>query len=120
MRPITHSAAYPGETVTYTHQLQNTGNATDTFDLTYASSQGYTVTLYVNGVLTTVIPTVPPNGSVPISVVVQIPPLAPANTLDTVTITATSSLDSNVSGVAYDSTSVNALIGGLIAPIHWD
>ncbi|MBN1874131.1 MAG: DUF11 domain-containing protein [Anaerolineae bacterium] len=116
LTPDNTRGAYPGETITYTHQLQNTGNITDTFNLTYGSSQGYIVTLYVNGVITTVVPAVPPDGSVAITVVVQVPSLAVANTLDTITITATSTLDARVWDVAYDFTSINPLTGGTITP----
>jgi uncharacterized repeat protein (TIGR01451 family) len=116
LTPDNTRSANPGEMMTYTHQLRNTGNTTDTFNLAYASSQGYTVTLYVNGVITTAVPNVAPGDYITITAVVQVPPLALANTLDTVAITATSTLDPDVSDVAYDFTSINPLTGGTITP----
>ena len=38
----------PGDTVPYLHTVANTGNGSDTIDLTASSSQGWTVPLYVD------------------------------------------------------------------------
>ncbi|HNT74255.1 MAG TPA: hypothetical protein PKH77_04450, partial [Anaerolineae bacterium] len=116
LTPDNVGSAYPGQTLTYTHQLQNIGNITDTFNLTYTSSLGYSVMLYVNGVLTTVVPHLAPGETATIVVVVEIPPTAPANVLDIITITATSALDPTVTAVAYNFTSVNPVMGGVITP----
>ena len=65
-----------GETVAFKHTIQNTGNATDSFDISAASASGYTVTLFqANG-------TTPLLGSVG--------PLDPGDTLDIVVKVAVS------------------------------
>ena len=62
----TEQTGEPGTTVTYTHQLQNLGNGSDTFTITAVSDQGWSVSHSGN-------PTVAANGSTTIEVYVTIP-----------------------------------------------
>jgi hypothetical protein len=83
LAPARSGAAAPTGSVIYTHTLTNLGNVAQSFDLTALSSQGFTVT--VNPAHTA---SVPPSGSVPFSLTVQIPPNVLSDTQDTATITA--------------------------------
>mgnify|MGYP000333046240 CR=1 FL=1 len=116
LEPDNHGSANPGQVMTYTHILTNTGTYTDTLNLIAVSDQGYTVTLYVNGAITDAAPDLGPGDSVPISVTIEVPPTALADTLDTTTITATSTVDPAIFDTARDFTSVNATVGEVITP----
>jgi serine protease AprX len=88
-----------GKTVTYTHMLTNTSNITDTFDLTYTSSAGWTAT---------VIPevTLGPGEFVPVIVVLTVPEDALPNTVDVLTVTATSRMNPDITDFVTDTTTV--------------
>ncbi|MCX7683239.1 MAG: right-handed parallel beta-helix repeat-containing protein [Anaerolineae bacterium] len=81
------SSATQSTTVTYNHVLTNSGNCTFTFDLRGSSSQGWPVE-----VVPTTVYSLPPGGSVPVSVRVTVPPIEPtcANAVvDSAVVTAT-------------------------------
>ena len=125
--PDNAATAVPGDTVTYVHTVTNTGNGPDTLDLTVSSSEGYTVTLYedvnTNGVfdvatdtllVDTDADTIVDTGSLAndtslqILALVAVPAGAADGTVDTTTVTATSSFDTTVTASATDTTTVNA------------
>ena len=84
--PVTESIALPGEVVTYTLWLANTGDATDVFSIT-ALGQGWPVALSRANVTLTA------ETEVTLSVSVHIPIDAPVGARDAVTITVTSQID---------------------------
>jgi len=86
-------SAYPGEMVEYTLTLSNTGNFTDTFDLTYAGSE-WEVTLPVTQT------TLAAGASIEVSVQVMIPADAAKGSTDSATITAVSQGDPTASAIA--------------------
>lgn len=125
--PNNATSASPGDTVPYLHTVTNNGNGGDTIDLTASSSQGWTVTLYVDdgdGVFepgTDDLPatdsdadTTPDtgalaaDGTLDIWAAVDVPAGAANGTVDTTTVTGTSSFDTNVSGSATDTTTITA------------
>jgi uncharacterized membrane protein len=83
--PEPEQESIPGSVVTYTLNLTNTGNITDTFDLEVDSL--WAVSLVVStGPLGS-------GESLALTVVVTIPALAPANTSDTAVVTVISQGD---------------------------
>jgi uncharacterized repeat protein (TIGR01451 family) len=76
-------------TVRYNHTLTNTGNVSDTFDLTYLSSQGWTYVFYdaLNNPMTSA--TLNPSESVVIQAELTVPAGVTAGTVETATLTAT-------------------------------
>ena len=94
----------PGQTLVYIFHIQNTGNSSDTFDLSTLSSNGWTTNLPAGN---TVGPLAPGRDSVPVDVELSIPAEAEPGTQDILTLTATSQYDSNVSESASVTTSVS-------------
>jgi uncharacterized repeat protein (TIGR01451 family) len=95
-----HSAlALPGDLVTYTHTLLNSGTLTDTYALTYTSSAGWTAQLDSPV-------TLGPGETVTVTLVLSVPVDAILGTTDTLTITATSQTDPSVSATATNSTTL--------------
>jgi len=97
LTPDRSDTALPGEVVTYTHTLTNTGSLTDTFDITHHSSQGWPVDYDTPITLTA-------GGSATLIVSVTVPTSAISGTVDTATITATGVLGGV--GVVRDTTTV--------------
>ncbi|MFO7679222.1 MAG: hypothetical protein R6X34_04155, partial [Chloroflexota bacterium] len=89
----------PGTTVTYTHQVQNLGNGSDTFLITAVSSQGWPISHSTNPVLAA-------GASTVIEVVVTIPVSAANLTVDQTTVTVTSQADDTKTAVRTDTTTV--------------
>jgi trimeric autotransporter adhesin len=105
LNPDRSGTGSPGGTVVYEHTLCNTGNVTDTFDLSYASDWGWTYTFTYaedygsysagNPITDTNsdgnpdVPTLGPGDCVSINVTAFIPSDAAVDQLDVVTITAT-------------------------------
>jgi uncharacterized repeat protein (TIGR01451 family) len=125
--PNNATSANPGDTVPYLHTVTNNGNGSDTIDLTASSSQGWTVTLYVDdgdGVFEPGTDDLPPtdsdtdatpdtgallaDGTLDIWAAVDVPAGTVNGTVDTTTVTGTSSFDTNVSGSATDTTTITA------------
>jgi uncharacterized repeat protein (TIGR01451 family) len=79
----------PGGMVSYPHTVTNTGNISDTWDLTYASSQGWTYVFYDagNNPITSV--TLAPGASENITVRLTVPAGATVGTVETGVLTAT-------------------------------
>jgi len=79
----------PGGVIAYTHTLTNTGNVGDTFDLTYASSQGWVYVFYdaLNNPITSVV--LAPAASATVIARLTVPAGATIGTVETGTLTAT-------------------------------
>ena len=92
-------AALPGETITYTLQLSNTGEVTDTFTLSAGESQ-WTVTLSLTET------TLAAGGAAEITVLVAVPGGALEGAMDQVLIIATSQGDPGVSAGSTLTTTV--------------
>ena len=89
-----------GTQVVYQHTVTNTGNIADTFLLTYASSQGWTV------VVTPMSVTLAAAESASVQVTVDIPAGTSPGVMDTTLITATSTADPAVFDSVTDTTTV--------------
>lgn len=94
----------PGATVTYQHIVTNTGNTTDTFNITLLSSQGWTVTTNRPSV------TLGAGDSTTINVMVEVPAGATPGTLDLTVVRAESAQDPTVFDSINDSTTVGDII----------
>ncbi len=92
-------AAAPGQTVTHTHKLLNTGLQTDTYDLSANSSLGWA--LLGNTVIT-----LSPQSSQTVQVRVTVPASATGLQSDTTVISAASRADPNTRAGALDVTRV--------------
>ncbi|MCA9973864.1 MAG: DUF11 domain-containing protein, partial [Anaerolineales bacterium] len=88
-----------GTAITYTHQLQNSGNGIDTFELSAASSQGWLVSVSPD-------PTLAPGETATVVLVVHIPAGAAPGAVDTTTLTARSLHDGAITATAQDVTTV--------------
>jgi uncharacterized membrane protein len=97
--------ADPGEVVTYTHYLTNTGEGSDTFAITFDSSLGW-----LQQVTPTVV-TLAPNETAPIYARVRVTDTAPAGLQDVTTLRATSSFGASVFVVVTDTTIANPTTG---------
>lgn len=100
----------PGTVVTYTHQLTNTGNSADTFNLSFTSSQGWAALTPAGPVA------LGPGASTWITVVVTVPPTAVDNTVDTTVVTARSQADPTKADTATDVTTVGQHPGVIFVP----
>jgi uncharacterized repeat protein (TIGR01451 family) len=119
--------ADPGDLVCYAHVVTNTGNGSDTVDLTTASTQTWTGTLYHDvGVVGTYEPGIDTaltnsggaaavdtgalaaNGALNIIVCVQVPAGTANGTVDQTTITGTSVFAPASTDAATDTTTINA------------
>jgi serine protease AprX len=91
--------AAPGETVTYTHTLTNSGSITDTYTLSSVSGEGWTAT--VNSPVT-----LGPGENATVTVVLTVPADAVDGTVDTLTVIATSQTRDDVSASVSNTTTV--------------
>ncbi len=110
LAPDAAGRATTGQSEVYTHILTNTGNYTDTFNLTFHSSVGLNVTLSQS------ILTLPMGGTATVVVTVTVPGSLTAFHLDTTVITATSTTVPSQFDTATDQTFVNRSAGVLIEP----
>ncbi len=124
--PDNVSNASPGDTIYYAHDVTNGGNGPDTIDLTAISSNGWTTNLYADndgsGTLTvgdtllvdtdgdTIVDTgaLGADGVLEILAEVTVPAGTPSGTVDTMTVTGTSTFDNGVSDIATDTTTIDA------------
>ncbi len=125
--PDNSLTADPGDTVPYLHVVENTGNGPDTIDVTASSSQGWTTTLYADdgdgvfepGVDDLALPDTDTDGtpdtgvlandtSTQIWVAVDVPAGTIDGTVDTTTVTGTSSFNTGVQDTATDTTTVTS------------
>jgi hypothetical protein len=98
--------ADPGEVITLTHTLTNSGNAQDSFALSVQSAVGWDVKVVPAAV------TLPPDGEATVYVVVTVPADLSAGDMDTVTVRADSTLNPMVMDSAQDEVTV-ALVPAL-------
>ncbi len=97
----------PNQQAVYAHTITNTGNYTETFALSAASSQGW-----VTAVAPTAI-TLGANESGPVAVTVTVPAGVVSGTVDVTTVTAVSTAPgSNASDNASDTTTISYTVGG--------
>ena len=100
--PLSVLPAVPGQTVTHTHWLLNTGLQTDTYDLAFHSSTGWATLLTASPI------TLSAQTSTTVQVRVAVPLEATAGMSDTSVITATSRAVPDRRARAVDVTSVVA------------
>ena len=105
------ATATPGEVVTYTHTLSNSGSLTDTYTLSYTSSEGWTANL--GGPLT-----VGPGVTVEVVVVLFVPTGTISGTVDTLTVTATSQTDTAISASVVNTTTVEVAPPSVMLKIY--
>lgn len=98
LSPDDYGAGLPGETVTYTVTITNTGNVSDTYGLTSAGNDWRTV-------LSTSSVTLAPGAGSTFAVHVSIPAAASDGTVDVVTVRATSESDPPLQDTALLTTS---------------
>ena len=101
--------AYPGEMVTYTLRLTNTGNVSDTFDLATIGNTWTTLVASVLGPLK-------PGMGADLSVNVSVPAAAMAGAADTAQVTLTSRGDPSKSSNSALTTTANAIYGLALQP----
>ena len=117
--PDGSSNAVSGSSAIYTHTITNLTGATDVFDLSASSSQGWTTTVYRDtngdGVYTAGVDTAIGNtaslaagASQTVFVVVDVPGAAAAGSVDVTHVTARSQANPDLGGIASDTTTVGA------------
>jgi uncharacterized repeat protein (TIGR01451 family) len=106
--PDQNGTATRGGSVRYTHTLTNTGNVSDTFALSYVSSQGWTYIFYdaLNNPMNSVF--LAPAASVTVIAQLFVPATATLGTVETGTLTATG----NVTLVSDDVVDVTVVTAG--------
>ncbi|MGD2164533.1 MAG: choice-of-anchor Q domain-containing protein, partial [Anaerolineae bacterium] len=102
LAPDYTAGADPGTSVAFTHDVTNTGNFTDTFDVAAVSDQSWAVQYSPLSV------TLPAHGMASVAVTLTVPADAVSGTVDTTTVTATSQGDGTTSDAAVDTTTVTA------------
>ncbi|HLF90720.1 MAG TPA: hypothetical protein VI451_17370, partial [Anaerolineales bacterium] len=102
LTPNRTGTAAPGEVITYTHTLTNTGSISDTFELSYTSSQGWTAVFSDSIRLN-------PGESALVTIALSVPPETPNGTVDQLIFTATSKTVPTVSASVTDTTTVKWL-----------
>jgi uncharacterized repeat protein (TIGR01451 family) len=98
----------PGGTISYAHTLTNTGNIADTFDLTFASSQGWNYVFYDSGNNPIASVTLAPGASENITARLTVPAGATVGTVETGILTATG----QVTLVSDNATDVTVIVAG--------
>lgn len=116
LTPGTSTNASPGETVTYTHTLSNTGDVTDTFTVTVTSSKGFVVNVNPSSV------TLDKDAGAVLTATIVITPGAAINTVDEMTITAQSANDPGETDSATNFTTVgyNVYLPFATRPAIWE
>lgn len=100
--------ATAGGTITYAHTVSNNGNVFDTFDLTYASSQGWTYVFFdaLNNPITNV--AIGPGAAVDITVRLTVPAGTAVGTVEVGVLSATG----QVTLAADNATDVTTIVAG--------
>ncbi len=116
--PQRSSIQDPGDEVVYQHVLYNTGNVTDTYTMTWSSTQQW-ATVSVDGVDITspTTRTLTPDTTAAVNVTLRVPNLASVlNLTDTTRVTVTSWLSPSLLGRVTDTTAVPLRIGFTFDP----
>ena len=116
--PQRSSVQDPGDEVVYQHVLYNTGNVTDTYTMTWSSSQQW-ATVSVDGVDITspTTRTLAPDRTAAVNVTLRVPNLTSVlNLTDTTRVTVTSWLSPSLPGRVTDTTAVPLRIGFTFDP----
>ncbi|MCX7682094.1 MAG: DUF1565 domain-containing protein, partial [Anaerolineae bacterium] len=103
LTPAYDERANPGTIITYVHTISNTGNASDTFDLSVSSTRQWAV-------ITPTRIALGPRARANVWVAISIPGRAPGGIVEETTITAYSP-GSGASGTVVDRTTVNHMPG---------
>ncbi len=106
--PNTTAAAELGSIVTYSHTVTNTGNGTETFNLTATSSLGWNVAIKdasTGALLSSVV--LARNASRAIIVEVTVPANAPPGSRDVTTVRATHATRPTITATATDTTVIS-------------
>ncbi len=98
-----------GETIVYNHTIKNTGNASDTFDLSALSSHGWPFAITNTGGAPLSSVTLAPGASQTVQVRVTIPVGTVDGTRDTTTLTAVSHTDATIVDTATDTTAAGRI-----------
>lgn len=98
-----------GSTLVYEHTITNTGNSTDTFDLSLASSLGWAVEVTDAGGVPLSNVTLAGGASRTVYVRVSIPATAASGARDTTTLKVTSQSNPSINSTARDTTAVGAV-----------
>ena len=101
--PDHSDSAQPGEVLTFTHTLTNTGDITDTFDLTLSAGWG--------SLLTSTPITLAQDATSTVQVKITVPTDAISGTVKTTVITATSQLDPDVFATVLNTITVDHVPG---------
>ena len=107
LTPDRSAFAQPGDVVTYTHTLANTGATTDTFALTLFSELGWATLLAPTSI------ELGRDEMVIFDIQIAVPTDAISGAVETTVLTATSQLDPNVFAAATDTTTVTT---GVVPP----
>ncbi|HDD24948.1 MAG TPA: DUF1565 domain-containing protein, partial [Chloroflexi bacterium] len=115
--PDRMASGLPNQQILYTHRLTNTGNYTDTFDLTYVSSQGWNVS--ITPATTELFAGETTHEGRDIQVEVRVPITALADTVDQTVVTARSQTDpQGTYALVTDTTTVSRTVGVDLSPDH--
>ena len=99
-----------GTAITYTHTLTNTGDLTDTIDITVDSSQGWATLLTPASVELT------PYQTATVQVRIDVPPTGVGGVTDVTVVTAQSQMSPSTFDTATDTTEVEMVAGVIFAP----
>jgi hypothetical protein len=110
-------AATPGQIVTYTHTLTNTGTTTDTFTLDVSSSQGWPVSLLSETGPLSLPLQLDAGLTTTFMISLSVPTAAISGTVDLAVITATSQTSPTLSISETDTTTVNNAIWYVYLPL---
>ena len=102
LAPNRSGQALPGRSAVYTHTLTNTGNGADTFSITCAGTQGWTVQCAPSSVA------LARGASATVRVTVTVPAGTISGTVETTIVTATSQADAAVRAAVTDTTTAIA------------
>lgn len=104
-------SANPGEVFTYTHTLTNTGNITDTYEISLALSSGWSALA-----VPAIVSNLAPGASTNVAIQITAPEGVVAGTTGTITVTATSQTEPKPSSSVVDTITINAVPGASLDP----
>lgn len=111
LAPDRSATGGPGQLLTFTHTLTNTGNGVDSFSLSAAPSlPGWSVL-----VTPTLAPNLPRDGTLAVTVTARVPAVAVAGATNTITVTATGS-NGGPSDSVVDAATVAAVTAADLGP----